>query len=155
MIPPEASLLRVYSKAVEKWHGVPLCRAIVEAARSRHMAGASVFPVEIGYGSHRRLHDIANEYASFDIPIVVEVVDASERVAGLVVELETMVSEGLVVVSPARVHRYTHGSERENAGPPVFQAGPPSHPRWVSAEEGTIIEDMHIVRYLHDTVKKN
>ena len=50
MIPPEASLLRVYSKAIEKWHGVPLYRAIVEAARQRHLAGASVFPVELGYG---------------------------------------------------------------------------------------------------------
>jgi PII-like signaling protein len=29
MIPPEASLLRVYSKAIEKWHGAPLYRAIV------------------------------------------------------------------------------------------------------------------------------
>ena len=118
MIPPEASLLRVYSKAIEKWHGVPLYRAIVEAARRRHLAGASVFPVELGYGSHRQLHDMASEYASFDIPVVVEIVDAAERVAGLVAELETMVSEGLVTVSPARVHRYTHRSEHENDGPP-------------------------------------
>ena len=138
MIPPEASLLRVYSKAIEKWHGVPLYRAIVEAARSRHLAGASVFPVELGYGSHRQLHDITSEYASFDIPIVVEIVDAAERVAALAAELENMVSEGLVVVSPARVHRYTHGSEREKAGTPVLQANPPSHPRRISGEKGTI-----------------
>ncbi len=138
MIRPEASLLRIYSKAIEKWHGVPLYRAIVEAARSRQMAGASVFPVELGYGSHRQLHDIASEYASFEIPIVVEIVDASERVAELVTELATMVSEGLVVVSPARVHRYTHGAEREKAGPPVFQANPPSNAGRVSGEGGTI-----------------
>jgi PII-like signaling protein len=138
MIPPEASLLRVYSKVIEKWHGAPLYRAIVEAARSRHLAGASVFPVELGFGSHRQLHDITSEYASFDIPIVVEIVDAAERVAALAAELETMVSEGLVVISPARVHRYTHGAEREKAGTPVLQANPPSHPRRVSGEGDTI-----------------
>ena len=132
MIPPEASLLRVYSKAIEKWHSVPLYRAIVEAARSRHLAGASVFPVELGYGSHRQLHDITNEYASFDIPIVVEIVDAAERIAELVAELETMVREGLVVVSPARVHRYSHASD-----PSEQRTGPPSPARRVSEEEGT------------------
>jgi PII-like signaling protein len=138
MIPPEASLLRVYCKAVEKWHVVPLYRAIVEAARRRHLAGASVFPVELGYGSHRQLHDMASEYAFFDIPIVVEIVDAAKRVAGLVAELENMVSEALLTVSPARVQLYTHGSEREKVGPPVSQVSPPLHPGRVSREEGTI-----------------
>jgi PII-like signaling protein len=138
MIPPQASLLRVYSKAIEKWHGVPLYRAIVEAARRRHLAGASVFPVELGYGSHRQLHDIASEYASFDIPIVVEVVDAAERVAALVAELETMVSDGLVCISPARVHRYTHGFERGKDDPTETTTDPLSRTRRVSGVEGTI-----------------
>ena len=137
MIPPEASLVRVYVKVTEKWHGVPLYRAIVDAARRRHLAGASVFSVEFGYGSHRQLHDIASEYASFKIPIVVEIVDAVERVAELVAELETMVSEGLVVVSPARVHRYTHASEREKTEPPEQQAGLPSHAGRVTQEQDT------------------
>jgi PII-like signaling protein len=138
MIPGDASILRVYSKAIEKWHGVPLYRAIVDAARRMHMAGASVFPVELGYGSHRLLHDIASEYASFDIPVVVEVADAAERVAELVAEVENMVGEGLVTVSMARVHRYTHGSEHDVHGLPAFETGPPPHPRQVSREEGTV-----------------
>jgi PII-like signaling protein len=137
MIPPEASLVRVYSKAIEKWHGLPLYRAIVEAARHRHMAGASVFPVELGYGSHRQLHDITSEYASFDIPIVVEIVDATERVAELVAELETMVNEGLVVVSAARVYRYSHAREPEKTNPLERHAGPPPRVRRVSKAEGS------------------
>jgi PII-like signaling protein len=136
MIPLQASLLRVYSKATEKSHGVPLYRAIVEAARRRHLAGASVFPVELGYGSHRQLHDVASEYASFDIPIVVEIIDAFDRVAELVAELESMVGEGLVVLSQARVHRYTHGTEQVEADRPETALGPPSHPGRLSGEEG-------------------
>jgi PII-like signaling protein len=138
MIAPEASLVRVYCKAIEKCNGVALYRAIVEVARRRHLAGASVFPVELGYGSHRQLHDIASEYGSFDIPIVVEIVDAAERVAKLVAELETMVSEGLVVVSPAHVHRYSHRSERDDDGPPVSQTSPPSHPMRVAGQKDAI-----------------
>ena len=117
------------------------CRSIVRLSKL-HAActwpAHSVFPVELGYGSHRQLHDMASEYASFDIPVVVEIVDAAERVAGLVAELETMVSEGLVTVSPARVHRYSHGSESGNDGSPVSEASPPSHPGRVSGREARV-----------------
>jgi PII-like signaling protein len=136
MIPRQANLLRVYVKAIEKWHREPLYRAIVEEARRRHLAGASVFPVELGYGSHRRLHDISSEYSSFDIPIVVEIVDAAERVAELVAELQTMVGEGLVVVSQARVHRYSDGPELEQAGRSASALGPPSYTGRTPGEKG-------------------
>ncbi len=138
MIPREASLLRLYSNASEKWHGAPLYLAVVEAARQRKLAGASVFPVELGYGAHRQLHDAASEYSSFDIPIVVEVVDAAERVMALLGDLETMVGEGLIVISSAQVLRYSHAAERDEAGPPRFPTGPLSHARRVTEEEGTI-----------------
>jgi len=138
MIPPEASLLRVYSNAVEKWQGIPLYRAVVEAARRRHMAGASVFSIELGYGAHRQLHDVASEYASFDVPVVVEVVDSAARVAELLTELKTMVSEGLIVVSPSHVHRYTHASEREKSGPSGLRTSSRPDAKPVSEAEGTI-----------------
>ena len=102
MMPARATLLRFYCKASEKWQGQPLYRAVVEAARRLKLAGASVFPVEAGYGAHRELHDIASEYSSFHIPIVVESVDSSERVQLLTAELGTIVSEGLVVLRPGR-----------------------------------------------------
>ena len=129
MIPPEASLLRVYSKAIEKWQGVPLYRAIVEAARRRHLAGASVFPVELGYGSHRQLHDIASEYASFDIPIVVEIVDAAERVGELVAELETMVERGPCNGQPGpRAPLYPRGPSARRPARRNLRRVRPSHP---------------------------
>jgi PII-like signaling protein len=137
MIPPEASLLRLYLNASDKWRGTPLYRTAVEAARRLRLAGASVFSVDLGYGEHRQIHDIASEYSSFDIPIVVEVVDAAERVLALAGELETMVSEGLVVVSPARVFLYTHAAERERASPPRAPAGPPACARRFSGHESS------------------
>ncbi len=137
MIPPEATLLRVYSKAIEKWHGVPLYRAIVESARRRHLAGASVFPVELGYGSHRQLHDVTSEYASFDMPIVVEIVDAAERIAELVSDLDTMVGEGLVVLNQARVCHYRHAAESNQAGRSELAICPPPHSGRLSGEGGT------------------
>jgi PII-like signaling protein len=117
MIPEHAKLIRIYSNANEKWHGLPLYRTIVEVARRQSLSGASVFPVELGFGTHRRVHDIASDYSSFEIPIVIEIVDAAERAAGLLAEVEAMVSEGLVLVSSARVIHYAHGTESIAAVP--------------------------------------
>jgi PII-like signaling protein len=137
MIPREASLLRFYSNANETFGGMPLYRAVVETARRGRLAGASVFPVELGYGVHRQVHDIASEYSSFEIPIVVEVVDAAERVASLAVELETMVSEGLIVISAAEVLRYTHAAESSEGFRQEFAIDPTSLTKRVPTVEGS------------------
>jgi len=111
-IPREAALLRIYLNLNDKYHRGDLYRAIVERARRFPMAGASVFPVELGFGTHRRIHDTASEYSSFEIPIVVELIDAAEKVKQFGEELQTIVGEGLAVSQPVRLVRYTHGLER-------------------------------------------
>ena len=106
MIPEEACLLRVYVNASDRRQGEPVYQAVVTRARTLGMAGASVFPVELSYGSHRRLHDSASDYSFAELPVVVEVVDGPDMVARLRAELDTLVGEGLVTVSPVRVVRY-------------------------------------------------
>jgi PII-like signaling protein len=137
MIPREASLLRLYCKANASCAGGPVYRVAVETARRSKLAGASVFPVELGYGAHRTIHDLASEYSSFEIPIVVEVVDAAERVAALGDELDALVCEGLVVVRPVQVFRRSHTAERDEGIGPGSATGQPSRPGRVSHEEGT------------------
>ena len=136
MIRREASLLRLYLNVNEKWQGAPLYRAVVEAARRLKLAGASVFPVEMGYGAHRQIHDLANEYSSFDIPIVVEIVDAAERVMPLARELESIVKEGLLVVNQVRVIRYTGAVEPDEVVASEAGAGQPLPIERVSAAAG-------------------
>lgn len=136
MIPHEARLLRLYSKANASCAGGPVYRAVVETARRAKLAGASVFPVELGYGAHRWIHDQTSDYSSFDIPIVVEIVDAADRIAVLMGELDTMVCEGLVIVRPVRVFRYTHATERGEGNGPGSSTGQPSRPDRVAHEEG-------------------
>ena len=117
-----ATLLRFYCKASEKWQGHPLYRAVVEAARRSKLAGASVFPIEAGYGAHRQVHDIASEYTSFHIPIVVEIIDSAEQVQLLTAELETMASEGLVVLCPVDVY---HDPDASGRAEPSTMVSPP------------------------------
>jgi PII-like signaling protein len=137
MIPGEATFLRLYTNSNEQWHGIPLYRAIVEEARNDHLGGLSVFPVELGYGARRRIHDRASEYSSFEIPVSIEIVDSAERLVPFVAKLETMVSEGLVVMSLADVIRYVHAAEVSDdlAVRPETSMGDPSRREQASNED--------------------
>jgi PII-like signaling protein len=107
----EASLLRLYVNADDRFQGKPLYEAVVTKARAMGLAGASVFPAEMGYGCHRVLHDAMSEYSFIGAPLVVEVVDFPGRITDLLAEFKAMVGEGLVTVSPVQVTRYVHPSE--------------------------------------------
>ena len=134
--PAPATLLRLFANANETSLGAPVYRSVVEKARLLKLAGASVFSVELGYGAHRLVHDAASEYSSFEIPIVVEVVDATEAVMRLAGELGSIVTEGLVVLSPVQVVRYSHAVRIRGARRPESEAIPPPISARVSASEG-------------------
>jgi PII-like signaling protein len=136
MIPTTASLVRIYLNVNERLHGAPLYRAVVEKARTLKLAGASVFPVELSYGAHRQLHDAEIDYTSYDIPVVVEIVDAPEKVEALRCELDAMVGEGLVVWAPVHVARYTHHAAE---GGDDGKEGPSSSAARTSSRENVAI----------------
>jgi len=108
MIPTEAQLLRIYVDAHDRWQGRPLYEAIVARARAADVAGASVFPVEMSYGSHRHIHDTASDYGFVELPVVIEVVDAPGRIDALLGELGAMIAGAVATVQPVRVVRYAH-----------------------------------------------
>jgi PII-like signaling protein len=99
----EVWLLRLTVNGSARWHGRPLYRAVVESAVDSGMAGASVFPVEQGYGRSGTLRDALSEYAAADTPVVVEIVDAPARIEALLAALGPAAALGHVTVEPARV----------------------------------------------------
>jgi PII-like signaling protein len=112
MIPAEASLLRLYINGSLRWHGEPLYQAVVETARALHLAGASVFLVDLSFGTHRTLRDAKSEYLFVDVPVVVEVVDAPARVEELLEQLRPMAPDAFATIEPVRVVRYAHHEDR-------------------------------------------
>jgi PII-like signaling protein len=102
----EATLLRLFLNANDRLQGKALYRLVVETARANHLAGASVFLVDFSYGAHKRIRDAKSDYLSFDIPVVVEVVDSGENIGKLQTELDSMIAEGLVVTRPVQVRHY-------------------------------------------------
>ncbi|GIW95565.1 MAG: hypothetical protein KatS3mg110_3606 [Pirellulaceae bacterium] len=109
-LPFEASLLRVFIGENDKADGKPLHEVIVTAARKRGLAGATVLRGILGFGAHSRIHTAKLLRLSEDLPIVIEIVDAEEKIEAFLPELDQWISEGLVTIEKVRVIAYRHGS---------------------------------------------
>jgi hypothetical protein len=111
-LPEEAELLRIYIGESDKHGHQPLYEAIVLAARRRGMAGATVLRGIMGFGADSRLHTAKILRLSEDLPIVVEIVDRPDRIAGLLPEVDGMITEGLITLERVRVLAYRHSGNQ-------------------------------------------
>ena len=105
-IPAEGILLRVFIGESDRHDGRPLYEVIVNEARHRGLAGATVWKGFMGFGAHSRMHTAKILELSQDLPIVIEIVDATEKIEAFLTVLDSLVDEGLVTVEPARIILY-------------------------------------------------
>ncbi|MFN3746802.1 MAG: DUF190 domain-containing protein [Hyphomicrobiaceae bacterium] len=112
-VPHDAVLLRIFFGEDEKFGRQPLYEAIVLKAREMHMAGATVLRGPMGFGHSSRLHTTKILRLSQDLPIVVEIVDAEDKVNAFVAVLDTMMPSGLITLEKVKVLQYGNGKPKE------------------------------------------
>ncbi len=105
-IPEQALLLRIFIGESDSFEGRPLHEAIVLRAREMHLAGATVLRGPMGYGRSSRLHTAKILRLSEDLPMVIEIVDAEDKVNAFLPELRRIMSSGLVTLEKVRVLQY-------------------------------------------------
>jgi uncharacterized protein len=105
-LPEECSLLRIFLGEADEYLHRPLYREIVLRARELNLAGATVLRGPMGFGRSAHLHNANILRLSFDLPIVVEIVDETEKITAFLPELEKMMRGGLITMERARVYRY-------------------------------------------------
>jgi PII-like signaling protein len=105
-IPNEALLLRIFIGESDRWQHKPLYEAIVLKAREMHLAGATVLRGPMGFGKASRLHTAKILRLSMDLPLVIEIVDAEEKINAFLPVLDEMVGGGLVTLEKVRVIDY-------------------------------------------------
>jgi uncharacterized protein len=115
-IPKDAVLLRIFCGENDRFEQQPLYEAIVLKAREMHLGGATVLRGPMGYGHSSRLHTAKIMRLSFDLPIVVEIVDTEAKVNGFLPELDLMMSSGLITLEKVQVLQYGGEGLRERAG---------------------------------------
>jgi len=116
-IPKDAVLLRVFLGESQRFGDKPLYEAIVLKAREMHLAGATVLRSPLGFGHSSRLHTAKILRLSFDLPIVIEIVDAEAKITEFLPELEKIMSSGLVTLEKVQVLRYGTEDLKQGANP--------------------------------------
>jgi hypothetical protein len=105
-IPKDAVLLRVFIGEDDRAGRLPLYEAIVLKAREMHLAGATILRGPVGFGRSSRLHTTKILRLSGDLPIVIEIVDAEDRINEFLPELEKLMGSGLVTLEKVQVLQY-------------------------------------------------
>lgn len=107
----KAKLMRIYFGENDKWRDKPLHKALIESMRANDLAGVTVYQGILGYGANRRIHRDSTLHLSHDRPIMLSVVDTEEKLRAFFPILDSMVQQGLVVLSDVDIIKYTHNYE--------------------------------------------
>ena len=93
--------------------GQQLFEAIVLLACSKGLAGATVLRGVEGFGAHSRIHKSAILELSEDLPILVEIVDTSEKVEALLPEIDSIIEKAkcgvMMTMEKVDVRKYLAG----------------------------------------------
>ena len=112
-LPHDAMLFRIFIGESDRWQHKPLYEAIVLKARELHMAGATVLRGPMGFGKTSRLHTAKILRLSFDLPLIIEIVDSEEKINSFLPVLDEMMGGGLVTLEKVRVIDYRAGLKVE------------------------------------------
>jgi uncharacterized protein len=115
-VPKDAMLLRIFSGEEDRFEGSPLYEAIVLKAREMHVAGATVLRGPMGFGHSSRLHTAKVMRLSFDLPIVIEIVDTEAKINEFLPTLDRMMASGLITLEKVQVLQYGTEGLKERAG---------------------------------------
>ena len=103
----ERTLMRIHIGESDKWQGKPLYEAIVELLRKESFSGVTVLRGVAGYGGSSVYHTDKLLRLSQDLPIILEVVETTERIDQILPRLDGMVEGGLITLEKVRVILYS------------------------------------------------
>jgi PII-like signaling protein len=109
MLQIEGQLLRIFIGENDKYERQPLYEWIVRKAREFGLAGATVFRGLEGFGAHSRIHTAKILRLSSDLPIVIEIVDTSEKIEQFMPIIDDAIQEGLATLEKATIRFYRSG----------------------------------------------
>lgn len=110
-------LLRVFIGTSDSFSGKPLYEAIVLKVRELSLAGATVLRGTEGFGANSVVHRSSLLEMSTDLPVVLEIVDTSEKIQLLLPHLEQMVQEGMITMEYVTILMYRHAEKSPDQAP--------------------------------------
>lgn len=110
-----AKLLRIFVGESDKAGHQPLYEAIVFEAKKQSLSGATVTRGIMGFGANSKVHTTKLFDISVDLPLVIEIVDAEEKIREFIKTVEDLFEQtksgGLITLEKAEVIRYRAGKK--------------------------------------------
>lgn len=98
-----AKRVRIYVNEGDVAHHKPVQVAVLELLRANNTAGATVLRAIEGFGGSGQIHTTRVVDSDWKLPIVIEWIDAADRVARLLPALKQLVRPGLITVDDTEV----------------------------------------------------
>lgn len=106
----EAKLLRIFLGETDKIGSITVHEKIVHEARKSGLAGATVYKGIMGFGGNSRIHTAKILTLSEDLPIVIEIVDGSEKIEKFIETVNAIFESakcgGLITTEKAEIIKY-------------------------------------------------
>jgi PII-like signaling protein len=111
----EQVLLRAYLQSADRAPHTPTYERLVKAARHEGLAGATVLRGIMGLGSHGLIR-ASNWSIVQHVPIIVEIVDTSQRIMKFIEgPVEPLMTGGMITLERAHVMMYRHAAQDQPA----------------------------------------
>ncbi|KAA9037660.1 DUF190 domain-containing protein [Ginsengibacter hankyongi] len=110
-----AKLLRIFVGESDKAGHQPLYEAIVFEAKKQSLSGATVTRGIMGFGANSKVHTTKLFEISVDLPLIIEIVDAEDKIRGFIKTVEDLFEQtksgGLITLEKAEIIRYRAGKK--------------------------------------------
>ena len=101
-----AMRLSIFIGESDAWHHGSLYSEIVRRAHKAGLAGATVIRGIEGFGASSRIHTAHMFRLSNDLPVLIVIIDAEDRVREFLAQLDDLEIGGLVMLDEVHVVRY-------------------------------------------------
>jgi PII-like signaling protein len=105
-VPEKAALLRIYTEERARADSRPLYETIVLKARDSGLAGATVLRGPMGFGASHHIRTAKIINLADNLPLVIEIVDAEDKLRAFAASLDDQGDIGLVTLEKVDVLHY-------------------------------------------------
>lgn len=113
LLPKDGYLLRIFVGERDKHGHLPLYEWIIQQAREHGLAGATAFRGIEGFGAHSHLHTSKILRLADDLPILIEMVDAKEKIESFLPIIDEAIPEGLATLEKVEIRLYRSNPSSE------------------------------------------
>ena len=111
----EATLLKIYTGETDRVDGKLLYEKIVDEARDKGLAGATVARGVMSFGASHSIHTMKIFALSGELPMIIEIIDSKENIQKFLPLVNELMDKskkgGLIVTEKVQVHRYLGGEK--------------------------------------------